>query len=571
MIGATLYIVWCSTKNRLHRRLLRLREPRYALGALVGSAYLYFTVYARARRAGSRNGFPLEGSPGARLLTLLPTLGAASLLIFAAIGVLLPAGTGLLELSKAETEFLLPLPVSRRQLLVYKLVRSLSGIVIGIGVFSILFPSRSFGGRLGTFLGGLVLLLTIRVFGAALALTQFRVRTTTGAAQRLARLPLVLILVAALIVLQPALQLLLTMRPFDPREAITQVAQAWAGGVRSWILLPFLWLIQPVFVTSPVQLLTRLPLALLVLAGTFAWVLALHQAFADMSDGVSERRVTEPQAQRTRYRTGQAVWTLPLTGRAETALAWKNAQQMLRVVNRRVWIRAIVLIGWFVIMVSTLSRARGLSAALAIITAMFGALSVFLGPQIYRADIRQDLERIDVLKTWPIRPGAVIRGEMLWPAGVVTLVAWGFTLMAMLLSAPIFARLGASWRVPGGLAIMLMTPALIVAQYTVHATLALLFPAWIPSGRSMPRGIDAMGQRMIMLLGTLITLVVALLPAAIAGAVLWFAFYRWVGAWVLPAAAVVGAVLTGLEALAATEALAPLYERLDIAAVERSE
>src|SRR4029077_9097066 len=131
---------------------------------------------------------------------------------------------------------------------------------------------------------------------------------------------------------------------------------------------------------------------------------------------------------------------------------------------------------------------RGLSLALGMIAAMFGVFATLLGPQIYRADIRQDLERIDVLKTWPIRAGAVIRGEMLWPAAIVTLVAWGFTLMAMLLSAPLFTRTDPAWRIAGGLAVMTLTPALVTAQYTVHATLALLFPAWIPSGRSMPRG-----------------------------------------------------------------------------------
>src|SRR5215471_2524986 len=124
MIGATLYIVWCSMKNRLHRRLLRLREPRYALGALAGAAYFYFVVGGQARRSRARNPFP-DTPGGARFLAFLPTAGAAALLVFAALGVILPAGTGLLELSKSETEFLLPLPVSRRQVLVYKLVRSL--------------------------------------------------------------------------------------------------------------------------------------------------------------------------------------------------------------------------------------------------------------------------------------------------------------------------------------------------------------------------------------------------------------------------------------------------------------
>mgnify|MGYP003575879698 FL=1 len=42
MLMATLYIMWCSGKNRMRRRVRRLREPRYLIGALVGAAYLFF-------------------------------------------------------------------------------------------------------------------------------------------------------------------------------------------------------------------------------------------------------------------------------------------------------------------------------------------------------------------------------------------------------------------------------------------------------------------------------------------------------------------------------------------------
>ena len=38
MIGASLYIIGCSAKNRVRMRLRRLREPRYLIGAIVGAA-----------------------------------------------------------------------------------------------------------------------------------------------------------------------------------------------------------------------------------------------------------------------------------------------------------------------------------------------------------------------------------------------------------------------------------------------------------------------------------------------------------------------------------------------------
>ena len=53
MIRATFYIMACSTKNRVRRRLARLREPRYALGAIVGILYFYFAIFGRARLSDS--------------------------------------------------------------------------------------------------------------------------------------------------------------------------------------------------------------------------------------------------------------------------------------------------------------------------------------------------------------------------------------------------------------------------------------------------------------------------------------------------------------------------------------
>ncbi len=41
-----------------------------------------------------------------------------------------------------------------------------------------------------------------------------------------------------------------------------------------------------------------------------------------------------------------------------------------------------------------------------------------------RSDLRGDLRHLDVLKTWPVKSAAVIRGEMLWPTLSLTLCAW---------------------------------------------------------------------------------------------------------------------------------------------------
>ena len=58
MLIASLYITACTTRNRIRVRLRRLREPRYLIGALVGIAYLYFSIFAgwRGRSRRGREG-----------------------------------------------------------------------------------------------------------------------------------------------------------------------------------------------------------------------------------------------------------------------------------------------------------------------------------------------------------------------------------------------------------------------------------------------------------------------------------------------------------------------------------
>ena len=54
MVFATLYIMWCTAKNRIRRRLQRLREPRYLLGAVVAVVYFCLRVL-RTHTAASAN------------------------------------------------------------------------------------------------------------------------------------------------------------------------------------------------------------------------------------------------------------------------------------------------------------------------------------------------------------------------------------------------------------------------------------------------------------------------------------------------------------------------------------
>jgi ABC-2 type transport system permease protein len=99
----------------------------------------------------------------------------------------------------------------------------------------------------------------------------------------------------------------------------------------------------------------------------------------------------------------------------------------------------------------------------------------------------------------------------------------------------------------------------------------LVFPAWVAFGNWKARGVDAVGQRLIVVGGTTLLVALAAAPGALAGAVVWFAFNRLIGPIALVPAAVACAAVIGLEVLLTTEALGPAYEQLDITSVERAE
>jgi hypothetical protein len=217
------------------------------------------------------------------------------------------------------------------------------------------------------------------------------------------------------------------------------------------------------------------------------------------------------------------------------------------------------------------SSQRAPAAALAIGSLFMAAFSALLGPQMVRSDMRGDLQHLDVLKTWPVKPAVVIRGQLLWPTLALTLWVWFALGCATVFSAAAFPSLTVVVRLSLAAAAVVLAPALVAAQLTVHNAVAVLFPAWIPSGSQRARGLDAMGQRLVLLAGVILALVVMIGPGAIAGGILTFAFYRVVGpVSIVPAAAVCVAIVA-VEIAILTEMLGAAYDRIDLPQVERSD
>jgi len=576
MFSASLYIIVCSFRNRLRVRLQRLRQPRYFIGAIAGAAYLYFSFFARFRTSRSsaarRGARPPRLPPSmTALLAVAPSLGGLALMIAAAGAWLFPMDSSLLEFSDAEQQFLFPAPVSRRQLLVYRILRSQIGMLFGAAMIGIFSPPTIGLSRLRISVASWIILVTAKIYFTGVTLARARLYSS-GRTRRVAWLPVSALALALALVAGAVGAQWRQAPPADALAGLILIGRAADSPAARVVLLPFRALVQPLFSEWPGAYLVAIAWALVVLGAAATWVLLSDEAFQEAVSDVAERRSQEPVRKgEPIYRVRSTGWTLPPTGRPETAFAWKAAMQTLRMVDKRSLLRGVVILFCLTIVAALMGRASGFASMLGAFSMAGTLFAILLAPQIVRMDMRQDLQHLELLKTWPVKASAVVRGELVWPSVIITAGAWTMLTVATFLSGTMMAHVNLGLRLGGGAALAILTPALVLSQLTIHNAAALIFPAWVPLGNQRPRGLDAMGQRLIMLGGTWLLLALSLLPGAIAGGIVWFALQRFVGPGALVVAALVCTVIVGVEVLLATEAMGPAYEQLDVLAVERAD
>jgi len=92
-----------------------------------------------------------------------------------------------------------------------------------------------------------------------------------------------------------------------------------------------------------------------------------------------------------------------------------------------------------------------------------------------------------------------------------------------------------------------------------------MFPGWFQSGKDAPQGIEATGQRLIFALGQLVVFLVALLPAAIVFALVYYVARIFAGPFgAVPFASVAAAIIMGGEVWLGMMVLGKLFEKFDL-------
>jgi hypothetical protein len=571
MIGAFLYLTLCTARNRVLARIRRLKNPRYAIGLVVGIAYLYLLVFRRSHRLA---GAPDMAARFADLRGPFEVWGGAMLLVVVAFAWLWPATTrAALTFTRADVQFLFTAPISRRQLVGYAILKSQLAALAGSAFFTLIFRHNSLAGGWSFFIGVALLMnvLNLHFTGVSLGRESLARHGRSGWTRQW--LPLAVVAAALAVLVVTVARSWPELAGFSSgHELLATIQRIGTHGPLGVVLWPFRALVRLPLAETLSGFARALPTVLLILALNVAWVMSSDARF---EEAAAERAERTARARGRRLAPGpRAVGTpfrLSLTGHAETAIVWKNLVLLGRYVSLRTLLRLVPLLIVIVIMVTRLGHRAGIAAMIGPLCMMLALFTVILGPQMMRNDLRQDLARLAVLKTWPVRGATLVRGEVLAPAVVLIAIAWMLVVVAM--SVPSRGFLGGAFaaidaRLAYGVAAALVLPGIILMQVLVQNGIAVMFPAWVTIGPGRARGVDVMGQRMFMLAGVMVVLLIAVVPAAIvAGMVAWTERAVTHRLFVVPPAVAAASVLFA-QAFLGSEALGRVLDRTDISAIE---
>jgi hypothetical protein len=561
MTQAALYLITHSFRNWLLTQARRLRSPRYILALALGSAYLWFFL-GRGSTIGRYA--PVAGE------TI--QLAAALLLVFT-IGRwwLFGSDSNALAFTPAEVQFLFPAPLTRRQLILFKLLRAQLLLLVNALVWTLIL--RRTGGAVGWWRHAIalwVLFSTLFLHRLGAALT----RSTAGERLR-ARLPawvwVVIVALGCFATWLAAVSLRNEATALALPNAFVALWHGLDSPTAHVVLWPFTALLRPVTANTIQEWLRGMGPAVLLLLVHMGWVVSADRAFEEAAVEASARREALLDRWRREGRSASRQATsarlaLPLqpSGHPVWALLWKNLTRALREERPSLFIAAMLLIVVAAAIGGAGGGAEGVYAVLFGLGASWIAVLVVFGPQWIRNDIRSDMSRLAVLRTLPVDGTTLMAGQVFSSAIVLTLYQL-FLLIVTAIGALGSTHIGIRVNEAAVVALcaMLLLPALNVVAMGIQNGGALLYPGWVRSDLR-PGGVEALGQHLLAGSVCLLLLVLAaLVPCALGyGLALWI--YPWIGLNAAVPGAAVACAAIGVEGFLLLDWLGGRFESLDL-------
>ena len=572
MNPALLYLYTRSLAGTLKQRLARLKRPKYLLGALIGGFYFYVYFYR----------FLFLGRKGTVAMPEASILGEslAALALFGAVLVfawIIPGKRTALTFSEAEIATLFPAPLSRRELIRYKLFTAQIGILIFAAMMTLI-TGRGATGRGWLHLAGwwvVISTFALHRLGASFALTRLMERGMANWQRRTALLGAVALLAGTLLAWENFAPAPPELRTLATRETFTAYLESLLlSGPGPWLLAPFRLVVRPYFAADWLAFAYAVWPALLVLGAHYWWVLRADVSFEEASIAVTQYRANLLVA---RQKGDRRLSLTPPLARvpafALRPLGWKAAAFVWKALlssggrrTLRIW-GSILAGGLALAALLTLFRPSDtLALVLAIVGGTVFLVTLFANLTTGATYLRQDLVAMDLLQTFPIRGWQIVLGQLFAQAALGALLQWA----GLLLAATGLAGLGGVLEARGDLifaataALALLALPFNLTMMIIPAGTLLLWPGWFKGG-PQSAGFETVGLRLILMFGQMLAMAAALLLPALAVGVVWFLAQGlgWGHGWVSLAGAAAALVLAA-EAWLGILALGALFERFDV-------
>lgn len=565
MIGTFVTVALLTFKNRILQRARRLREPRYLIGAIAGAAYFWFFYLRSAHKSGRL----LNGNVS--FIPLVVEVASVIVLVMMITAWALPEDSGGLQFSDAEIAFLFPAPLRRRDLLLYKMLRGQPQLIFTALIMTLI------GARHGYFVGTWIAFSVMSVYFTLVSLGRARLRLAhVGFLARLGAVALILGGLYAFARSQVRGMIPPTVRDFaQAKSALGPILTAIFHRplIAAVLFVPRL-LASAAFPPTPASLAISCVAVAALGVAFFYLAVALNVSFQEASIEASQRRAARQDRMRSQrvgsfvmFGRAPAPFRLGETGPVEVAIIWKNLIALMR--NSIAWvvIFALMVAGMLAMAIWTHEATGYLTiGSLLLFMACFFPL---LGPTIFANDLRLDMPRLEVLKSYPISGERLVAAEIAAPLAVISILEMIFTTSGSVLigmSAQTKGLLQYAGTLQFIITTLLLTLPVCAIQLIIRNAVPVLFPGWAVRSKEEPRGFVMTGQRLVTLAANLLVLAIALLPAAIVFVPsLWVAHKFFADNPVFVAVATMPAIgVLVAEAWFGVKALGAQFENIDV-------
>lgn len=511
-----LFYIRADLRNKIRRQLRRISQPRYAIALFVGLLYFFFVFGGPSLFRGDQP----DISATMPLLQIVPFV-LAVLAIYWWMG---GGARDAIAFAPAEVNLLFTAPLSRRELIVFKLAVSQVPLLF-TALFTTLFMRGlpiPFGLRL---LSAWVLFATLQLHQIGAGLVHAAAMQQGRAGWRRIRIPAAVFATALLLLIVAIAGVLPELRrTAEFAERIRVLAGALDHGVGAIAVMPFRIMVDPMRAPSVAAWAYAFLAAFLTWILHLMWVLRMDTAFEEAAADAGSRVAARIEAMRAgrsvrldskpgrKKKLRRPFFDLPAAGAPGIAVLWKNVLYYSR--NFTVALIPIVLalpvFAGVMTYIEEDLRAAFFGAGLTLL--MLAGVIILLAGQIFRNDLRMDFKSIELIRTLPLNGRQLLTAEI--GASVATA-----TILQLVLAIPALLLMLASGHLENtGSAlvmawyVMLGLPAINGLSLGVQNAIALFFPAWLQVGAARPGGVESMGGHMLSMVAALLIFALLLVP-----------------------------------------------------------